>query len=63
VILNYTTAYQLLNRAARLKSGDRALIHGAAGGVGTAMLQLAQLQGIKLYGTVSGGKMSLVRAD
>jgi NADPH:quinone reductase-like Zn-dependent oxidoreductase len=62
VILNYTTAYQLLNRAAHLRSGDTALIHGAAGGVGTAMLQLAQLQGIKLYGTVSGGKMDLVRA-
>ena len=49
VILNYTTAYQLLTRAARLRSGDTALIHGAAGGVGTAMLQLAQLMGIKLW--------------
>lgn len=61
VILNYTTAFQLLNRAAHLKPGDRALVHGAAGGVGTAMLQLARLQGVKLYGTVSPGKMDLVR--
>jgi NADPH:quinone reductase-like Zn-dependent oxidoreductase len=61
VILNYTTAYQLLNRAANLQPGEAALIHGAAGGVGTAMLQLAKLQGIRLYGTVSPGKMNLVR--
>lgn len=61
VILNYTTAYQLLTRAVHLKPGDAALFHGAAGGVGTAMLQLAGLSGVKLYGTVSGGKMDTVR--
>jgi NADPH:quinone reductase-like Zn-dependent oxidoreductase len=61
VILNYTTAYQMLNRVAKLKPGATALFHGAAGGVGTAMLQLAKLGGIKLYGTVSAGKMELVK--
>lgn len=61
VILNYTTAYQLLTRAVQLKAGDTALFHGAAGGVGTAMLQLARLLGVKLYGTVSTGKMDVVR--
>lgn len=61
LILNYTTAYQLLTRVIRLKSGDTALMHGAAGGVGTAMLQLAGLLGIKMYGTVSSGKMDVVR--
>ncbi len=60
VILNYTTAYQMLTRVAALRAGQTALIHGAAGGVGTAMLQLAQLQGIKVYGTVSEGKADLV---
>lgn len=60
-ILNYTTAYQLLTRAAQLQPGDTALVHGAAGGVGTAILQLAQLLGVKMYGTVSTGKMALVR--
>ena len=60
VILNYTTAYQLLTRVAHLKAGDKALIHGAAGGVGTAMLQLAQLMGINMYGTASTGKLELV---
>lgn len=61
VMLNYTTALGMLTRAARLKAGDTALIHGAAGGVGTAMLQLARLHGVKMYGTVSSGKMDLVR--
>lgn len=61
VILNYTTAYQLLTRVVHLQPGDAALIHGAAGGVGSAMAQLAQHRGVKLYGTVSVGKMDFVR--
>ena len=60
VILNYTTAYQLLTRVTHLKAGDKALIHGAAGGVGTAMLQLAQLMGINMYGTASTGKLEVI---
>lgn len=61
IVLNYTTAYQLLTRAARLAPGDAALFHGAAGGVGTAMLQLAKVLSIRMYGTASGGKVDLVR--
>ncbi len=62
IVLNYTTAYQLLTRAAQLASGDAALFHGAAGGVGTAMLQLAQVLSIRMYGTASGGgKADLIR--
>jgi len=61
VILNYTTAYQMLTRAAKLRPDDTALMHGAAGGVGTAMLQLARLRGVKMYGTASTGKQDVVR--
>ena len=60
VILNYTTAYQMLTRTARLAPDEAALIHGAAGGVGTAMLQLARLLDIRMYGTASTGKVDLV---
>ena len=60
VVLNYTTAYQMLTRVAALGEGQTALIHGAAGGVGTAMLQLARLRGVKVYGTVSAGKAEIV---
>ena len=45
LVLNYITAYQMLHRSAKVGSGQRVLIHGAAGGVGTALLQLGRLAG------------------
>jgi NADPH:quinone reductase-like Zn-dependent oxidoreductase len=58
--VNYVTAHQMLFRVAKVKPGDRILVHGAAGGVGTAMLQLGRLQGLEMYGTASAGKHDLV---
>jgi NADPH2:quinone reductase len=43
LILNYVTAYQMLHRSARARPGETALVHAAAGGVGTALLRLALL--------------------
>lgn len=45
LILNYITAYQMLHRSAKVRSGQRALIHGTASGVGSALLQLGRLAG------------------
>jgi len=59
--LNYLTAYQLLHRLADVKEGQRILIHAAAGGVGTALLQLGRLAGVEMYGTASAGKHQIVR--
>jgi NADPH2:quinone reductase len=53
LILNYVTAYQMLHRSAKVRPGQRVLIHGAAGGVGSALLQLGRLAGLELYGTCS----------
>ena len=53
LILNYVTAYQMLHRSAHVRSGQRVLIHGAAGGVGSALLQLGRLAGLEMYGTCS----------
>jgi len=53
LVLNYVTAYQMLHRSAHVGPGQRALIHGAAGGVGTALLQLGRLAGLEMYGTCS----------
>jgi NADPH:quinone reductase-like Zn-dependent oxidoreductase len=53
LILNYITAYQMMHRSAKVRSGQRVLIHGAAGGVGTALLQLGRLAGLEMYGTCS----------
>ena len=36
LVLNYITAYQMLHRSAKVRPGQRALIHGAAGGVGSS---------------------------
>ncbi len=56
LILNYVTAYQMIHRIAKVSSGQRILIHGAAGGVGTALLQLGALHGLTMYGTASRTK-------
>ena len=53
LILNYITAYQMMHRSAKVESGQRVLIHGAAGGVGTALLQLGHVAGLHMYGTCS----------
>jgi NADPH2:quinone reductase len=60
LILNYITAYQMMHRSAKVRSGQRVLIHGAAGGVGSALLQLGHLAGLGMYGTCSGRGASAV---
>lgn len=60
VVLNYVTAYQLLHRVAHVKKGQRILIHGAAGGVGTALLQLGRLAEVEMYGTASKRKHQVI---
>jgi NADPH:quinone reductase len=60
LILNYITAYQMLHHSAEVKPGQRALIHGASGGVGTALLQLGKLAGLEMYGTCSSRNASIV---
>jgi NADPH:quinone reductase-like Zn-dependent oxidoreductase len=60
LILNYVTAYQMLHRFAKARLGQRVLIHGAAGGVGSALLQLGRLAGVEMYGTCSSRGISVV---
>jgi len=56
LILNYIVAYQTLHRSAKVKAGDKVLIIGASGGIGTAFLQLGQLAQLKMYGLASPSK-------
>lgn len=60
LVLNYATAYQMLHRVAKVKAGDKALLIGASGGVGTALLQLGKLAGLKMYATASPNKHALL---
>ncbi len=62
VILNYVTAWQMIHRVARVQGGRTALVTGAAGGVGTAALQLLRLAGVKTYGAASASKHELLRS-
>jgi NADPH2:quinone reductase len=62
VILNYITAWQMIHRVAKVQSGQTALVTGAAGGVGTATLQLLGLAGVKTYGAASAAKHGTLRA-
>jgi NADPH:quinone reductase-like Zn-dependent oxidoreductase len=53
IVVNGITAWQMLHRAAKIKKGQTVLVHGANGGVGTLLIQLAQLAGAKVIGTAS----------
>ena len=58
--LNYVTAFQMLHRVAKVKTGDKVFINGASGGVGTALLQLGKLAGLKMFGTASQNKHDIL---
>jgi NADPH:quinone reductase-like Zn-dependent oxidoreductase len=60
LVLNYVTAYQMLQRIARVQAGQRLLVHSAAGGVGSAALQLGKIIGLSMFGTASVPKHSLL---
>jgi len=60
LVLNYTTAYQMLHRCAHIKEGERILMYGATGGVGTALLELGTLVNLKMYGTASHSKHNII---
>lgn len=61
LILSWTTAYQLLHRAAHVQRGQRVLVHGAAGAVGQALLTLGRMAGIEIWGTARAEHAPLVR--
>ena len=60
--LNYLTALALLEKTTRLNPGAAVLVHGAGGGVGRALLELARLRGLKTYGLASAGRADELRA-
>jgi len=62
LVLNYVTAYQMLHRSAEVRKGQRVLIHGAAGGVGSALMELGRLAGLEMYGTCSSQDAPAVSA-
>src|SRR5579863_6134393 len=59
--VNYLTAYHSMFAMGNLQPGDRILVHGAAGGVGIAAVQLARARGLEIYGTAGPTKQEYLR--
>ena len=59
--VNYLTAYHAMFEMGNLRGGDRILIHGAAGGVGVAAVQLAKARKLEVFGTAGPGKQEFLR--
>jgi synaptic vesicle membrane protein VAT-1 len=59
--VNYLTAYHSMFAMGNLQPGDRILIHGAAGGVGIAAVQLARARGLVIFGTAGPAKLEYLR--
>ena len=57
---SYLTAYMLIQTEGQLKTGDVLLVHGAGGGTGSALVDVANLVGVNVYGTVSKDKFEVV---
>jgi NADPH:quinone reductase len=63
LVLNYHTAYFALKLRGRLQEGEWVLVHGAAGGVGTATLQVAKGLGARTIGVVSSDEKAQVARE
>jgi len=63
LVLNYHTAYFALIARGRLAEGETILVHGAAGGVGTATLQVAKAWGVRTIAVVSSDAKEQVARD
>jgi len=63
VPVNYATAYAALITMGGLRQGQRVLIHAAAGGVGTAAVQIAKAVGAEIFGTASASKHDAIKSQ
>ncbi|MER5556725.1 medium chain dehydrogenase/reductase family protein [Streptomyces sp. NPDC002793] len=61
-VVNGITAWQMLHRLAKVRPGDTVLVHGANGGVGSTLVQLANTAGATVVGTASPKHHQAVRA-
>jgi NADPH:quinone reductase-like Zn-dependent oxidoreductase len=59
--VNYLTAYHSIVVMGNMLPGDRILIHGAAGGVGIAAVQIAKARGLKIFATAGPAKQDTLR--
>jgi len=63
LVVNGITAWQMLHRDAKIQRGQTILVHGANGGVGTILVQLALHAGVRVIGTASPRHHDTLRAQ
>lgn len=63
LILDWMTAYEMLERSAKVRRGQQIFVHGLSGAVGTALLHLGRLRGAEVFGTASSSKHAELRAN
>ncbi|MFH9863357.1 medium chain dehydrogenase/reductase family protein [Streptomyces sp. NPDC017202] len=61
LVVNGITAWQMLHRRARVRAGQTVLVHGANGGVGSVLVQLARAAGARVIGTASARHHAALR--
>jgi NADPH:quinone reductase-like Zn-dependent oxidoreductase len=61
IAVNGLTAWRMLHRTARVRSGQTIVVLGAAGGVGSTLVQLARYAGIRVIGTAGPAQQNRVR--
>jgi len=61
VVVNGVTAWRMLHRAAKVRPGQTIVVLGAAGGVGSTLVQLARHAGIRVIGTAGPGQQERLR--
>ncbi|MFI1920234.1 medium chain dehydrogenase/reductase family protein [Nocardia sp. NPDC020380] len=61
-VVNGITAWQMLHRFAKIRAGQTILVHGANGGVGSTLVQLARVAGVRVIGSASARNADAVRA-
>ncbi|MEV7079677.1 medium chain dehydrogenase/reductase family protein [Streptomyces sp. NPDC093516] len=63
LVVNGITAWQMLHRKARVRAGQTVVVHGANGGVGSVLVQLALAAGARVIGTASARHHEALRAQ
>ena len=61
LILDWSTAYGMVFRTAKVSKGQRVFVHGLSGSVGYAIFKLCELQGAQVYGTASASNHAALR--
>lgn len=63
MVTNYLTASLALDMTARTTRGERVLVQGASGGLGSALLQLGKLAGLEMVGAGTGDRLAFIEAN